>query len=79
MAVKQGDLIKWVVYHDTFEASPSEVKGISPVHRYGIVLEVSHMKTTAIIAHCFDCKDSRLVILDTNYDFVEIISGVKNG
>tara|TARA_B100001094_G_scaffold141587_1_gene137235 strand:- start:5317 stop:5556 length:240 start_codon:yes stop_codon:yes gene_type:complete len=79
MDARRGDLIKWVSHHDTYEASPTGVRGIEPVYRYGVVLEVSHKKTTAIIAHCFDCKDTRLVILDTNFDYVEIISGVRNG
>jgi|TARA_B100000242_G_C42897382_1_gene416242 hypothetical protein len=79
MRVKNGDLIKWVSHHDTFKASPTDVVGISPIYRYGIVLDISRKKSTAIIAHCFDCKDSKLVILDTNYDFVEVISERKDG
>jgi|TARA_B100000900_G_C20467046_1_gene669721 hypothetical protein len=79
MGLKRGDLIKWISHHNTFEASPMGVKGIDPIYRLGIVLEVSHTKTTAIIAHCFDCKHSRLVILDTEYDFVEIISEKTDG
>lgn len=74
MAISRGDLIKWISHHDSFEASPMGVVGIDPIYRFGIVLEVSNKKTTAIIAHCFDCKNSRLVILDFEHDNVQIIS-----
>jgi hypothetical protein len=79
MGIKNGDLIKWISHHNSFEASPDTVVGIDPVYRFGIVLEVSNVKTSAIVAHCFDCKNSRLVILDTDYDYVELVSENNNG
>jgi hypothetical protein len=79
MGLKQGDLIKWVSHHDAYEASPMGVKGISPVYRHGIVLETSRKKSTAIIAHCYDCDNVTLVILDVKYDNVEVLSRNKDG
>ena len=79
MGFKRGDLIKWVSHHNVFEASSTDVRGIDPVYRFGIVLEVSSSKTSAIIAHCFDCKNSTLVILDAEFDYVELISENRNG
>jgi len=55
------------------------VKGISPVYRHGIILEVSKKKSTAIIAHCYDCDGVALVILDVKYDNVEVLSRNKDG
>ena len=79
MGLKQGDLIKWVSHHDAFEASPLGVRGISPVYRHGIILEVSKKKTTAIVVHCYDCISRTLVILDEEIDLVEIVSRNKDG
>tara|TARA_Y100001938_G_C7862167_1_gene316135 strand:+ start:311 stop:550 length:240 start_codon:yes stop_codon:yes gene_type:complete len=79
MGLKKGDMIRWVSHHDAFEASPIGVKGISPVHKHGIILEISDKKTTAIVAHCFDCKAYNLVILDAEYDSVQIISRGDDG
>ena len=77
MAHKVGDLIKWVAYHDAFEASGDVVRGISPVYSKGIILEVSSVKEGALIAHCFDCKGSTLVILDATHDSVVVLSEGK--
>tara|TARA_B100000886_G_C20382180_1_gene474397 strand:+ start:965 stop:1195 length:231 start_codon:yes stop_codon:yes gene_type:complete len=74
MAFKKGDLIKWFSHHRSFVASPMGVKGINPVYNHGIILEVSDKKTTAIIAHCFDCDRYNLVILDADYDSVKLVS-----
>ena len=79
MELFRGDLIKWISHHDTFEASHLGVTGINPIYRFGIVLEVSSKKTTAIIAHCFDCKDSKLVILDVEHDHIKLVSEKDDG
>jgi hypothetical protein len=79
MIIRKGDLVRWVSHHHSYEASPMGVKGISPVYRHGIVLETSNKKNTAIIAHCYDCTNVALVILDIKYDNVELISRGKDG
>tara|TARA_B100000085_G_scaffold265656_1_gene273633 strand:+ start:337 stop:579 length:243 start_codon:yes stop_codon:yes gene_type:complete len=80
MGHRVGDLIKWVSYHDAFEASGDVVTGISPVYSRGIVIEVSKVKEGAVIAHCFDCKGSSLVVLDATHDGIVVISeGKQNG
>jgi len=79
MALRKGDLVKWISHHDSFEASPMGVRGISPVYRHGIIMEVSNKKTSAIIVHCYDCPQQTLVILDTEYDSVVLLSESDNG
>ena len=77
MAHKVGDLIKWVSHHDVFEASGDVVRGIDPVYARGIVMEVSAKEPDALIAHCFNCKRSTLVILNAEYDGVITLSEGK--
>lgn len=74
MALQVGDLVKWFSHHDAFEASPIGVKGVQPVYKHGIILEVSAKKSTAIIVHCFDCDRRNLVILDVVEDAVHVLS-----
>jgi hypothetical protein len=77
MVHKVGDLIRWVSYHDAFEASGDVVTGISPVYSSGIVIEVSNVKKDALIAHCFDCKGASLVVLDAIHDGIVTLSEGK--
>ena len=79
MQLKQGDLIRWLSHHKAFEATPDTVRGIDPVYRHGIIIEVSDIKKTAIVAHCFDCDKMNLVILDSDYDCIEVVSSKQNG
>ena len=73
--LSRGNLIKWISHHNAFEASGDVVRGIDPIYRHGIVIEVSATKKTAIVAHCFDCEKATLVILDSEYDDIQRISG----
>ncbi len=77
MMYRVGDLIKWVSYHDAFEASGDVVTGISPVYSNGIVIEVSRVRDGALIAHCFDCKGAPLVVLDAAHDGIITLSEGK--
>tara|TARA_Y100000592_G_C5470489_1_gene319198 strand:- start:979 stop:1209 length:231 start_codon:yes stop_codon:yes gene_type:complete len=75
MKLSRGNLIKWISHHNVFEASGDVVRGIDPVYRHGIIIEISKTKNTAIVAHCFDCDKATLVILDSEYDHIQVISG----
>tara|TARA_Y100001972_G_scaffold123757_1_gene171583 strand:+ start:1293 stop:1523 length:231 start_codon:yes stop_codon:yes gene_type:complete len=74
MVFKKGDLIKWFSHHAAFEASLDSVRGVDPIYRHGIIIEVSELKKTAIVVHCFDCDKMNLVILDSDYDYIEVMS-----
>ena len=41
MAIKRGDLVRWVADHDIYEASGDVLVGINPNYRHGIIIEVS--------------------------------------
>jgi len=80
--LKQGDLIRWVVDHNIYEASGDVLRGVSPNYRYGIVMEVSTIDTDAVMVFCYDCKkkkESSWMILDMTHDKLEILSGESNG
>jgi hypothetical protein len=79
MGINQGDLIRWVIGHSEYAAGPNEIRGIAPIYKYGIVIEVSKIKKTAIIAHCYDCNSANLVMLDQDIDVIEIISESNDG
>ena len=82
MELKRGDLIRWVVDHDVYEASDDVLRGISPNYRHGIIMEVSTKDTAAVMVFCYDCKKKRegnWMILDVGLDKLEILSGESNG
>jgi hypothetical protein len=78
MTLKRGDLIRWVIEHEIYEASGDVLRGIKPNYRHGIVMEVSATDSNAIMIHCYDCKDRResgWIILNLIHDEFEILSG----
>jgi len=80
--LKRGDLIRWVVDHDIYEASGDVLTGISPNYRYGIIMEVSTKDSTAVMVFCYDCKKRRegnWMILNVEQDRLEILSGESSG
>ena len=80
MTLKRGDLIRWVVDHDIYEADEHVLRGISPNYRHGIIMEVSKKDPNAIIVCCYDCKkEANWVILNLIQDDIEILSGTPNG
>ncbi|HHZ95959.1 MAG TPA: hypothetical protein EYN67_10490 [Flavobacteriales bacterium] len=82
MEFKRGNLIRWVVDHNAYEASDDVLRGISPNYRHGIVMEVSNKDPTAVMVFCYDCKKKRegnWMILDAAHDRLEILSGESDG
>jgi hypothetical protein len=80
--LKRGDLIRWVVDHDVYEASDDVLRGISPNYRHGIIMEVSTKDTDAVMVFCYDCRKKRegnWMILDAGLDRLEVLSGESSG
>ena len=80
--LKRGDLIRWVVDHEIYEASGDVLVGICPNYRHGIIMEVSHQDPNAIMVYCYDCKtrkENNWMILNREYDKLEVLSGKTNG
>ena len=80
MELKRGDLVRWVVDHDIYEASGDVLVGVSPNYRHGIIMEVSTKDSNAVIVCCYDCKkEGKWVILDLIQDELEVLSGAPHG
>ena len=78
MTLKQGDLVRWVVDHEVYEASEDTLRGIKPNYRHGIIMEVSAKDSNAVIVCCYDCKNQRegsWMILNMIHDEFEVLSG----
>ena len=54
MALKRGDLVRWVIDHDIYEASGDVLVGVSPNYRHGIIMEVSAKDNNAIMIYRSD-------------------------
>ena len=82
MAIKRGDLVRWVSDHDMYEASGDVLIGVSPNYRHGIIIEVSVKDTNAVMVYCYDCnkkKESSWMILNMKLDELDILSGQSDG
>ena len=80
MELKRGDLIRWIVDHDIYEADEDVLRGISPNYRHGIIMEVSKKDAHAVIVCCYDCKkEGDWVILNLVQDELEVLSGNAHG
>ena len=78
----RGDLIRWIVGHDTYECDGDTLYGTDPIYNHGIVVEVSDTDPSCIIVHSDDTRWApRLVILNDTIDDIEVLSstGVSNG
>ena len=78
MALKRGDLFRWIEDHKIYEASGDVLRGISPNYRHGIIMEVSVKDANAVMVYCYDCKKNReahWMILNKAEDELEVLSG----
>mgnify|MGYP003649851664 CR=1 FL=1 len=81
MGLKRGDLVRWVIDHDVYEASGDVLTGVSPNYRHGIIMEVSTKDANAIMVMCYDCRKKRegvWVILNMVQDDFEVLSGASD-
>tara|TARA_Y100000034_G_C6794643_1_gene356071 strand:- start:335 stop:574 length:240 start_codon:yes stop_codon:yes gene_type:complete len=79
MAVKRGDLIRWVVDWGIYTVSPDgHAQGEYPQYCHGIVMEISEKQSDAAVIYCYDCKnEGQWTILHILHDKFEILSGDK--
>ena len=79
MELKRGDLVRWVVDHNIYEATGDVLRGISPNYRHGIIMEVSAIDSNSVMVLCYDCKkrgESNWMILNMAHDNFEVLSGI---
>ena len=77
MGLEQGDLVRWVIDHDIYEADESVLRGIKPNYRHGIIMEVSAKDSNAVMIYCYDCKrksEGSWAILNLKDDDLEVLS-----
>ena len=75
----RGDLIRWIVGHDTYECDGDTLYGTDPIYNHGIIMEVSNVDPGCIIVHSRDTTMApRLVILNSELDEIEILSSAEN-
>ena len=82
MGLKRGDLVRWIIDHEIYEASGDVLRGIKPNYRHGIVMEVSAVDDNAIMIYCYDCKKKKegsWMILNMIHDEFELLSGASRG
>ncbi len=78
----KGDLIRWVVGHDTYQSDGDTLYGEDPIYNHGIIMEVSDVDPSCIIVHSRDALMApRFVILNSTLDEIEILSSteINNG
>ncbi len=75
----KGDLIRWIVGHDSYQSDGDTLYGTDPIYHHGIVLEISDVDPSCIIVHSRDTEFApRLVILNSEADQIEILSSGEN-
>jgi hypothetical protein len=82
VGLKRGDLVRWIINHEVYEASGDVLTGVSPNYRHGIIMEVSGKDTNAVMVYCYDCKTKRegsWMILNMIHDDFEVLSGASDG
>jgi|TARA_Y100000034_G_scaffold92308_1_gene111520 hypothetical protein len=79
VTLKRGDLVRWIVDHDVYEADGNTLRGIKPNYRHGIIMEVSKKDGNAVIICCTDCKKhGNWLILNLIHDEFEVLSEAQN-
>ena len=82
MSIKRGDLIRWIVDHEIYEASGDVLVGVKPNYRHGIIMEVSTVDPNHVMVLCYDCKQKRegtWMILNMIQDDFEVLSATARG
>ena len=74
----KGDLIRWIVGHDTYQSDGDTLYGTDPIYNHGIIMEVSDVDPVCIIVHSRDVHMApRLVILNGELDEIQILSSAE--
>ena len=67
--------MRWMVGHASYEAHHDRLVGREPIYKYGIIMQVSPVDSSAIVVHSYASGVTpRLVILNGVLDNVEILS-----
>ena len=75
----KGDLIRWIVGHETYHSDGDLLSGSDPIFNHGIIMEVSATDPSCIVVHSEDAQWApRLVILNNTIDEIEILSSTEN-
>jgi len=75
----KGDLIRWVVGHDTYQSDGETLFGSDPIFNHGIIMEVSETDPSCIVVHSDDVRWApRMVILNNTIDEIEVLSSTEN-
>ena len=75
----KGDLIRWIVGHETFQSDGDTLYGTDPIYNHGIIMEVSDVDPACIIVHSRDVHMApRLVILNNTVDEIQVLSSAEN-
>jgi hypothetical protein len=74
--LKKGQLVRWIVDYAVFEAydDSSMVRGVEPIYKYGIIMEVGTDETTVVIC-CYEKTKAQWMMLNMIHDKFEILSG----
>jgi len=73
--LKKGQLVRWVVDYEVFAAysDSSGVKGIGPIYKYGIVMEVGKGNKSIVVC-CYEKEDAGWILLHLVHDKIEVVS-----
>ncbi len=75
--IERGDLVRWIVDYKQFAADDlGMVYPFDPIYEYGIVIEVSHKDSNAVVI--YNPQSAAWCLGDLRDDNLEIISKVKN-
>ena len=76
MSIKKGDLIRWIVDYEIYEADGEQVTPASPIYAYGIIMDVSSQDSKNAVV-CRLNNDGSHIILHLIHDGFEVISEAK--
>tara|TARA_R110001583_G_scaffold11785_2_gene52878 strand:- start:310 stop:543 length:234 start_codon:yes stop_codon:yes gene_type:complete len=77
VGLKKGDLIRWIIDYNVYEASEDEVLPIDPIYAYGIIFEVSVQDPNNVVV-CQIREDGTLLMIHMIHDGFELVSSAKN-
>jgi hypothetical protein len=68
--------VRWVVDYSVFEAyeDVGHVRGLEPIYKYGIIMEVGSDERNVIIC-CYEKTKTQWIMLNMVHDKFEILSG----
>tara|TARA_Y100000310_G_scaffold29428_1_gene27899 strand:- start:2266 stop:2487 length:222 start_codon:yes stop_codon:yes gene_type:complete len=72
--LKKGQLIRWIVDYAGFQADEERViKGIDPIYKYGIVMEMGS-DNKGVVVYCYEKTDIKWTLLYLINDKIEVLS-----